>query len=175
MMKPLLLAAATALTLAGCVSPAPQGQSSQPQSMPATSPTQVQQFYSAIEARRGSALSMTERAQIQGLTGATKASINAAQNGFLNQVGSHIGMDGALLAALFPEVGRPISESAAVTRIERAAGKPLAEADKAVIRSATALRNNSVQGARNSLASSIGQRTGLTSEAVLALMPLLGL
>lgn len=171
-MKALLFVVITALTLSACATSGPAGG---PAASPSASPTQVQQFYSAIEARRGSALSLAERAQIQGLTGAAKTSITAAQNGFLNQVGSHLGMSGAMLAALFPEVGRPISESAAVSRIERAAGKPLAEADKAVIRSATALRNHSVQGARTSLAASIGQRTGLTSDAVLALMPLLGL
>ncbi len=173
----LALVATSAIALTACNTMQPAGQTgTQPQNnqQNAQSQTQAQQFFSAIEARRGSALSMAERIQIQGLTGSAKVGMNTAQSGFLNQVGAQIGMDGALLAALFPEASKPISENAAVARIENALGKPLAAADQAAVRSATTLRNNSISSVKTGLAANIGSRTGMSTEVVLALMPLLG-
>jgi hypothetical protein len=173
-----LVAVTTVITLSACNTMQPAGQTGgahpQNQQQSAESQTQAQQFFSAIEARRGSALSMTERVQIQGLTGSAKAGMNTAQAGFLNRVGAQIGMDGALLAALFPEASKPISESAAISRIERSLGKPLSAADQAAVRSATTLRNNSIASVKTGLAANIGARTGMSTEVVLALMPLLG-
>lgn len=173
----LVLVATSAIALTACNTMQPAGQTgSQPQGnqQSAQSQTQAQQFFSAIEARRGSALSMAERIQIQGLTGSAKVGMNTAQSGFLNRIAAQIGMDGALLAALFPEATKPISENAAVTRIENALGKPLAAADQAAVRSATTLRNNSIASVKTGLAANIGSRTGMSTEVVLALMPLLG-
>ena len=171
----LVATSAIALTACNTMQPASQtGSQAQNDQQNAQSQTQAQQFFSAIEARRGSALSMAERIQIQGLTGSAKVGMNAAQSSFLNRVGAQIGMDGALLAALFPEASKPISENAAVARIEKALGKPLAAADQAAVRSATTLRNNSIASVKTGLAANIGSRTGMSTEVVLALMPLLG-
>jgi len=174
----LLVVATTAIALTACNTMQPAGQTggthTQNNQHNAESQTQAQQFFSAIEARRGSALTMAERVQIQGLTGSAKVGMNTAQAGFLNQVGAQIGMDGALLAALFPEASKPISESAAISRIERSLGKPLSAADQAAVRSAATLRNNSIANVKTGLAANIGSRTGMSTEVVLALMPLLG-
>ncbi len=169
----LLLVASSAIVLVGCntMQPSAQQQGSAPS---AESQTQTQQFFSAVEARRGSALTMAERLQVQGLTGSAKAGMNTAQASFLNRVGAQIGMDGAILAALFPEATKPVSETTVVSRIEKALGKPLTVADQAAVRSAATLRNNSIGSIKTGLASNIGSRTGMSTEVILALMPLLG-
>lgn len=160
------------LALAGCATtPAGNGSASGNTATAA----QTQSFVTALEAKRGSALTLAERLQVQGLTGTAKVGLNNAQNNFLNKVGAQVGLDASIIAALFPEAGKPLSENAAVAKLESRLGKPLAAADKAAVKAATALRNNSLGSLRQGLAASIGSRTGMSADVVLALMPLLGL
>jgi len=162
------------LMLAGCAT-APAGNGAASGTGNTATATQTQSFVAALEAKRGSALTLAERLQVQGLTGTAKVGLNNAQNNFLNKVGAQVGLDATLIAALFPEAGKPLSENAAVAKLESRLGKPLAAADKAAIKTATALRNNSVASLRQGLAASIGSRTGMSTDIVLALMPMLGL
>ena len=162
------------LALAGCAT-APAGNGSAANSSNTATPAQTQSFVTALEAKRGSALTLAERLQVQGLTGTARVGLNNAQNNFLNKVGAQVGLDASIIAALFPEAGKPISENAAVAKLESRLGKPLAAADKAAVKAATALRNNSLGSLRQGLAASIGSRTGMSADVVLALMPLLGL
>lgn len=164
------------LAIAACATaPTGNGVASSSGTSNTATAAQTQSFLAALEAKRGSALTLTERVQVQGLTGATKVGLNNAQSNFLNRVGAQVGLDANIIAALFPEAGKPLSENAAITRIESRLGKPLAAADKAAITAATALRNNSLGNLRQGLAASIGSRTGMSTDIVLALMPMLGL
>lgn len=175
-----LLALAGTLTLSACAT-APAGNGS---AAPAAShgggqsatpsPTQAQQFMAAAEARRGSALTYAEKIQVQGLAGAAKLGLNNAQNSFLNKVGAQVGVSPAIIAALYPEAGQPVSESEAVKRLEGRLGKKLSTADQSAVKAATALRNNSVASLRTSLANGIGNRLGMDGATVEALLPLLG-
>jgi protein-disulfide isomerase-like protein with CxxC motif len=170
-----LFAVAAALTLSACATTG--GSSSAPaasSSGQVASPTQTQQFMTAIEAKRGSALTFAERVQLQGLTGAAKVGINNTQTSFLNKVGAQVGLDGAMVAAIFPEAGKPVSESVAVQRLEKQLGKPLTVANANAVKAATTLRNNSVVSLKTGLANSIGSRVGMDGQVILALMPLLG-
>lgn len=161
------------LVLAACAT-VPAGNGTAPAASNTATPTQTQSFLAAMEAKRGSALTLAERLQVQGLTGTAKVGLNNAQNNFLNKVGAQVGLDGAILAALFPEAGKPLSENAVVAKIESSLGKKLTAADQAAVKSATVLRNNSLVNLKTGLAASIGSRTGMSTEVVLALMPLLG-
>ena len=161
------------LLLAACAT-VPAGNGTAPAASNTATPTQTQAFLAAMEAKRGSALTLAERLQVQGLTGTAKVGLNNAQNNFLNKVGAQVGLDGAILAALFPEAGKPLSENAVVAKIESSLGKKLTAADQAAVKSATVLRNNSLVNLKTGLAASIGSRTGMSTEVVLALMPLLG-
>jgi hypothetical protein len=161
------------LVLAACAT-VPAGNGTAPAASNTATPTQTQSFLAAMEAKRGSALTLAERLQVQGLTGTAKVALNNAQNNFLNKVGAQVGLDGAILAALFPEAGKPLSENAVVAKIESSLGKKLTAADQAAVKSATVLRNNSLVNLKTGLAASIGSRTGMSTEVVLALMPLLG-
>jgi len=162
------------LVLAACAT-APAGNGSAPAASNTATPTQTQSFLASLEAKRGSALTLAERVQVQGLTGTAKVGLNNVQSNFLNKVGAQIGLNGAVLAALFPEAGKPLSEHAAVAKIESSLGKKLTAADQAAVKSATVLRNNSLASLKTGLAASIGSRTGMSTDVVLALMPLLGL
>ncbi len=166
-----LLALATSLTLTACVTTDGSGSASGSQ---VASPTQSQQFMNAVEAKRGSALTLAERVQLQGLTGAANLGLDNAQGAFLNKIGAQVGLSGPMLAALFPEAGQPISQNAAVQRIESKLGHPLSVADAAAVKAATGLRNNSVASLKSGLANSIGGRLGMDGQVILALMPLLG-
>lgn len=170
-----LLAVAATLTLSACATTT--GSSSAPASSSSgqvANPTQTQQFMTAIEAKRGTALTFAERVQLQGLTTTAKLGINNAQSSFLNKVGAQVGLDGNMVAAIFPEAGKPVSESAAVQRLEKQLGKPLTVANANAVKAATALRNNSVGSLKTGLANSIGSRVGMDGQVILALMPLLG-
>ncbi|MES3039828.1 MAG: hypothetical protein V4730_01560 [Pseudomonadota bacterium] len=162
------------LVLAACAT-APAGNSSASSSSNTATATQTQSFVAALEAKRGSALTLAERVQVQGLTGATKVGLNNAQSNFLNKVGAQVGLNGAVIAAMFPEAGKPLSENAVVTRIESSLGKKLTVADQTAVKAAAALRNNSLASLKTGLAASIGSRIGMSTEIVLALMPMLGL
>lgn len=162
------------LMLAGCAT-APTGSGSPSTTDNTATATQTQSFMAALEAKRGSALTLAERLQVQGLTGTAKVGLNNAQNNFLNKVGAQVGLNGAVIAALFPEAGKPLSESAVVTKIESSLGKKLTAADQAAVKTATVLRNNSLASLKTGLAASIGSRIGMSTDVVLALMPLLGL
>jgi len=162
------------LMLAGCAT-SPAGNSSASGTSNTATATQTQSFVAALEAKRGSALTLAERLQVQGLTGTAKVGLNNAQNNFLNKVGAQVGLNSAVIAALFPEAGKPLSENAVVKKIEGSMGKKLTAADQAAVKTATVLRNNSLASLRTGLAASIGSRTGMSTDVVLALMPLLGL
>lgn len=172
-----LLAVAGTLSLAACATApgsAPAASGSSNSNVQAASPTQAQQFMTAVEAKRGASLSYAEKIQIQGLAGAAKLGLNNAQNGFLDRVGAQVGLNGAVLAAIFPDAAQPVSESEAVKRIEGRLGKKLTAADQTAVKTAAALRNNSVASLKNSLAAGIGNRIGMDGATVAALLPLLG-
>lgn len=176
-----LLALAGTLTLSACATaPAGNGNTGSNASGgyagsgTATSPTQAQQFMTAVEAKRGSALTYAEKVQVQGLAGAAKLGLNNAQNSFLNKVGAQVGVNPAIIAAIYPEAGQPVSESEAVKRLEARLGKKLTAADQSAVKAATALRNNSVGSLKTSLANGIGNRLGMDGAVIEALLPLLG-
>lgn len=172
-----LLAMSFALMLSACVTAPTSNGSSNTGSTASdntATPAQTQSFVTALEAKRGSALTFAERLQVQGLTGTAKVGLNNAQGNFLNKVGAQVGLNGAVIAALFPEAGKPLSENAAVAKLEGSLGTKLTAADQAAVKAATVLRNNSLANVKLGLAASIGSRTGMSTEVVLALMPMLG-
>lgn len=170
-----LFALTGTLILTGCETAPTAGPATGNGSVASASPSQAQQFMTAVEARRGEALTTAEKIQVQGLAGAARLGLNNAQTSFLNKVGAQVGLNGAVIAALFPEAGQPIGESEAVKRLEGKLGKKLTSADAAAVKAATRLRNTSVASVRTSLANGIGSRLGMDGAVVEALLPLLGL
>lgn len=171
-MNPLLISAllTASVLVSGCVTP--QGSASGSSSV--ATPTQTQQFMTAVEAKRGSALTLAERVQLQGLTGSAKLGIDNAQRSFLNRIGAQVGLNGDIVAALIPDSAKPLSQTEVVQKLEARLGKSLTAADKAAVQTATTLRNNSVASLKVGLANSIGGRIGMDGQVILALMPLLG-
>ncbi len=171
-MKKLLVVAVTCLSLAACATMG--GGNTSPSASNGASASQTQSFIQAVEAKRGTALGMAEKIQLQGLVGATKSGLNGVQNSFLNNVGSRVGLNGPALAALFPSVGTPVSETAAVAKVEKALGSRLSQADASAVKAATALRNNTGESLKTSLSNRIGGLVGLDGAMVEAMLPLLG-
>ena len=169
-MKKLLIVAATCLSLAACVTMGGGNAGANN----GASASQTQSFIQALEAKRGTALGVAEKVQLQGLVGATKTGLNGVQNSFLNNVGSRVGLNGPVLAALFPSIGTPVSENAAVAKVEQALGSRLSQADASAVKAATALRNNTGESLKTSLSNRVGGLVGLDGALVEALLPLLG-
>lgn len=169
-MKQFLLVVASCLSLTACATLG--GGSTSANS--GASASQTQSFIQAVEAKRGTALGVAEKVQLQGLVGATKSGLNSVQNSFLDSIGSRVGLTGQALAALFPSVGTPVSENAAVAKVERALGSRLSQADSAAVKAATALRNNTGESLKTSLSNRIGGLVGLDGAMIEALLPLLG-
>lgn len=115
-MRTLAFLSLTFLLSACATAPAGNDSTASSSSNTATA-TQTQSFIAAMEAKRGSALTLAERLQVQGLTGTAKVGLNNTQNNFLNKIGAQVGLDGAVIAALFPEAGKPLSETAVVAKI----------------------------------------------------------
>lgn len=172
-MKKLLVIAATCLSLTACATLG--GGSANNSAANNASASQTQSFIQAVEAKRGTALGVAEKIQLQGLVGATKSGINGVQNNFLESVGARVGLNGPVLAALFPAAGTPVSESAAVAKVEKALGSRLSAADSAAVKASTALRNNTGENLKSSLSKRIGGLVGLDGALVESLLPLLGL
>lgn len=169
-MKTLLLVAATCLSLTACATM----DGGNTGASTGASPSQTQSFIQAVEAKRGAALGVAEKVQLQGLVGATKSGLNGVQNTFLNNVGSRVGLNGQVLAALFPAIGTPVSENAAVAKVEKALGSRLSQADASAVKAATALRNNTGESLKTSLSNRVGGLVGLDGAVIEALLPLLG-
>lgn len=174
MKKPLLLAL-LALPLAGCpvdgfISPPATAAAA-----PAGTPLNLSTFLTRLEAARGSALSVTEKAAVGGAMQQTRSLIDAGQQRFLGVIAQASGMDVGTLGVLYPPASQPLSQADAVGKIEAKLGRHLGGTEAQAIKAATQLRNNSLATLKGSLAGRVGSQLGLPREVVESLFPLAGL
>lgn len=132
-------------------------------------------FLNKIEAARGSALPITDRLAIGGITAESKSLLDNTQNHFLDVLGERTGMGADALKLLAPSVATPVSSSELVGKVEAKLGRRLTSADSTAIKAAATLRNNSLSSLKDSLADKIGTRTGVGKDTVVALLPLIGM
>lgn len=175
-----LLAAAVSLSLGltGCAGMNGFADNSQSAGSTSAQPGGVQGlplFLNKLEAARGSALPLTDRLAIGGITAESKSLLDNTQNHFLDVLGERTGMGADTLKLLAPSVATPVSSSELVGKVEAKLGRHLTTADSTAIKAATTLRNNSLSSLKDGLADKIGTRTGVGKDTVVALLPLIGM
>lgn len=132
-------------------------------------------FLSRLEAARGSALGVAEKAAVGGAVQQTRSLIDAGQQRFLGVVANATGLDTGTLGLLFPPAAKPLSQAEAVGKLEGRLGRQLGGTEAQAVKAATALRTNSLSSLRSGLASKVGGMVGLPGEVVESLLPLVGL
>lgn len=178
-MKKLLCLAPLVLALGGCAelmgTPAGGTASGAAPAATGTSPANVLTFIQRLEAARGSALGMAEKAAIGGAVTQSRSLVDGAQQRFIGALSTASGLDGATLAALYPPLGQQLSQAETVQKLEARLGHKLAGPQADAVKAATALRNNSLGSLKTSLAGRVGKVAGLDPALVEGLMPLVGL
>lgn len=174
-MKKLLMVLPVVLGLSGCLL-TQGGASTAPAAGGATStnPATIGTFLNQLEAKRGTALSVVEKAGVAAAMTQTRGMIDGAQNAFLGKISQVSGLDTATLGVLFPQATQSVSQNQVLTAVENKLGKKLAEPQAKLAQTATALRNNSLDSLKNGLANKVGKAVGMDGEVIKALLPLAG-
>lgn len=171
----LSLALALGLSLAGCADMMGAPAGAAPAGATATSPANVLTFIQRLEAARGSALGVAEKAAIGGAVTQTRGLVDGAQQRFLGALSQASGLDTFTLGALYPPLGQQLSQAETLQKLEGRLGRKLAGPQAEAVKAATALRNNSLSSLKSSLAGRVGKAAGLDPAIVEGLMPLVGL
>jgi hypothetical protein len=140
----------------------------------AASPMNVVTFISRLEAARGSALGIAEKAAVGGAVTQTRGLLDAGQQRFLGALSQVSGLDTGTLGVIFPPAAQPVSQTEAVGKLEGRLGRQLGDTEAQAVKAATVLRNNSLSSVRSGLASKVGGMVGLDGGMVEALFPVLG-
>jgi hypothetical protein len=168
---------AIALALGACAldGVAPQATTNGGQQQGAVGLQNIPAFLDKLEAARGKALPLADRAAVGGIATQTKGLMDAAQGQFVDKIGNVTGLGGDALRAIVPSAAAPVSDSKLVGGIEAKLGKKLPAADSKLVTAANAVRNNSLASLKDGFAGKVGDKTGVGKDTVTALMPLLGL
>lgn len=173
-MKKLLCLLPLALILAGCPMDAFMGQPASGSAPAASTAMNLPTFLARLEAARGSALTVTEKATVGGMTQQTRGLLDSGQQRFLGVVSQTTGLDSTTLGLIFPQATQPVSQTEAASRLETRLGRQLGDTEAQAVKTAATLRNNSLTSLKSGLASRIGKTVGLDAAVVEGLLPLLG-
>lgn len=132
-------------------------------------------FIGRIEAARGSALGVAEKAAVGGAVQQTRGLLDAGQQRFLGAVSHVSGLDTGTLGILFPPAAQPVSQTEAVSKLEGRLGRQLGGTEAQAVKAAALLRNNSLSSLKSGLAGKVGGMVGLPGDFVESLFPLVGL
>lgn len=173
-MKKLLVVLPLVVGLSGCLM-TQGGSSGAPASgAAATNPATIGTFLNQLEAKRGAALGLVEKAGVVAALTQTRSLADGAQNAFLGKISQVSGLDTQVLGALFPQATKPVSQNEVLSAVENKLGKKLAEPQAKLAQAAATLRNNSLDSLKNGLSSKVGKAVGMDAEVIKALLPLAG-
>lgn len=178
-MKKILIVIATLLPLMSCTAagPASSGNAA-PASATASASNMLAQlpaFLSKLDSARGTALSLSEKVVVTGVVTQGDNAVNGIQSQFLGTVSKYTGLDSMTLAALFPSATQPVSDSDLNNKLEGKLGSKLSSVQKAGLKTANTLRNNSLDNLKTSMSDGVAKKLGMDPVLVSSLMPLLGL
>lgn len=137
--------------------------------------TQIPAFLKKLDTLRGKALSVTEKAGVTEAVTQGNATLGGIQEKFLGGVSKATGLDSGTLGAIIPSATQPVGNSDLISKIEGKLGKKLGFLQSSGVKAANALRNNSLDGLKTSLAEAVGKKTGLDPQMITGLLPTLGL
>lgn len=174
-MKKLLIVLPLVAGLSGCLLTQGGSSSTSASGSAATNTASVGTFLNQLEAKRGAALGVAEKAGVVAAMTQTRSLVDSAQNAFLGKVSAASGLDTNTLGLLFPKATQSVSQNEVLTSVENKLGKKLSEPQAKAAQAATLLRNNSLDSLKSGLASKVGKLAGVDMEVVKAMLPLAGL
>lgn len=136
--------------------------------------SQLPAFLKKLDTLRGKALSATEKAGVADVVTQGNNTLDSIQGKFVSGVAKASGVDGGTLGAILPAATRPIASADLVSSIQNKLGKRLGFLQSNGVKAANALRNNSLDGLKSSLAGGISRKTGVDPQVITGLLPILG-
>lgn len=136
--------------------------------------SQLPAFISKLDALRGKALTVAEKATVSSAVSQGDSTANGIQSQFLGSISKATGVDATALGAMIPSATQGVSTSDLTSKIESKLGKKLGFLQSAGVKSANALRNNSLDGLKTSLSDGIAKKIGMDPATISGLLPMLG-
>ncbi|HEX6592599.1 MAG TPA: hypothetical protein VF050_11415 [Moraxellaceae bacterium] len=178
------LATLTAFMLAGLVAtPALAATATTTTAAPATATTgttamgmlaNLPAFLTKLDALRGQALSVAEKATVTDAVTQGDSALNGIQNKFLGAISTATGLDAGTLGAIIPSATQPVSNSDLTSKLESKLGKKLGFLQSSGVKAANSLRNNSLDSLKTSLANGVASKVGMDPATITSLLPMLG-
>ncbi|MDQ8036338.1 MAG: hypothetical protein REI12_02885 [Pedobacter sp.] len=172
----------TAFVLAGALA-APAFAASTTTAAPATASTgttamgmlaQLPAFLTKLDAMRGTALTVAEKATVTEAVTQGNNTVNGIQNKFLGGIASATGLDAATIGAIIPSATKPVSNSDLTSKLESKLGKKLGFMQSSGVKAANSLRNNSLDSLKTSLANGVASKVGMDPALITSMLPMLG-
>ncbi len=135
---------------------------------------QLPAFLTKLDALRGSALSVTEKAAVTDAVTQGNSTLNGIQGKFLSGIASATGLDVATLGAIIPSATQPVSNSDLTSKLESKLGKKLGFMQGTGVKAANSLRNSSLDSLKSSLANRVAAKVGMDPATITGLLPMLG-
>lgn len=135
---------------------------------------QLPAFLSKLDALRGSALTVAEKATVTDAVTQGNNALNGIQSKFLGGIASATGLDAATIGAIIPSATQPVSNSDLTSKLESKLGKKLGFLQSNGVKAANSLRNNSLDGLKTSLANGVASKIGMDPATITSLLPMLG-
>lgn len=136
--------------------------------------TQLPAFLTRLDALRGTALSVTEKATVTDVLTQGSNTANGIQGKFLGGVSRATGLDTATLGSIIPSATKPVANTELTSRIESRLGKKMGFLQRGGVKAANTLRNNSLAGLKTSLTDGVARQVGMDPGLISAMLPMLG-
>ncbi|MDI1301706.1 MAG: hypothetical protein PSX71_07360 [bacterium] len=135
---------------------------------------QLPAFLTRIDTLRGKALTVAEKATVTDAVTQGNTTATGIQSKFLGGVSKATGLDATTLGAIVPGATQGISTPDLTSKIESKLGKKLGFMQSAGVKTANALRNNSLDGLKTTLSDGIAKKIGMDPATIAGLLPMLG-
>lgn len=135
---------------------------------------QLPAFLTQIDTLRGKALTVAEKATVTDAVSQGDTAVTGIQSKFLGGISKATGLDATTLGAIVPVATQGISTPDLTSKIESKLGKKLGFMQSAGVKTANALRNNSLDGLKTTLSDGIAKKIGMDPATISGLLPMLG-
>lgn len=135
---------------------------------------QLPAFLTRIDTLRGKALTVAEKATVTDAVSQGDTAVTGIQSEFLGGISKATGLDATTLGAIVPVATQGISTPDLTSKIESKLGKKLGFMQSAGVKTANALRNNSLDGLKTTLSEGIAKKIGMDPATITGLLPMLG-
>lgn len=135
---------------------------------------QLPAFLTKVDALRGKALTVAEKASVTDAVTTGDNAVNGIQAKFLGGISKATGLDTATLGAIIPSATQGVSNADLTSKIEGKLGKKLGFLQGWGVKSANTLRNNSLDGLKTTLRDGVATKIGMDPAIIGSLLPMLG-